>query len=292
MCLLDAWLKAFRHLIRTAFRVLLDFLRLVLMTCRSRSAVEAENLFLRKQLALFQERNNNARRADDSTRWLLSFLSRWFDWRNALIVVQPETLIRWHRKGFRRFWRWKSRPVGRPRLPKDIQALIRQMARENPTWGEGHIANELKLKLGIRVSPRTVGKYLAQGPRRMRDPGQRWLTFVRNHAQAMVACDFFVVVTARFRILYVFVLLELGRRRILHVNVTDHPSADWTQQQLREALPGDHPFRFLIHDRDSIFSQELDQGVADLGVRVLRTPRRAPQANAVCERLVGTIRRE
>jgi putative transposase len=206
MCLLDAWLKAFRHLIRTAFRVLLDFLRLVLMTCLSRRAVEAENLFLRKQLALFQERNNKARRADDSTRWLLSFLSRWFDWRNALIVVQPETLIRWHRKGFRRFWRWKSRPVGRPRLPKDIQALIRQMARENPTWGEGHIANELKLKLGIRVSPRTVGKYLAQGPRRMRDPGQRWLTFVRNHAQAMVACDFFVVVTARFRILYVMYL--------------------------------------------------------------------------------------
>jgi putative transposase len=166
------------------------------------------------------------------------------------------------------------------------------MARENPTWGEGHIANELKLKLGIRVSPRTVGKYLAQGRRRTPDPGQRWLIFVRNHAQAIVACDFFVVVTARFRILYVFVLLELGRRRILHVNVTDHPSADWTLQQLREALPGDHPFRFLIHDRDSIFSQELDQGVAGLGVRVLRTPRRAPQANAVCERLVGTIRRE
>ena len=126
--------------------------------------MEAENLFLRKQLALFQERKNKARRADDSTRWLMSFLSRWFDWRNALVVVKPETLIRWHRKGFRLFWRWKSRPVGRPRLPKDIQALIRQMARENPTWGEEHIANELKLKLGIRVSPRTVGKYLAQGP--------------------------------------------------------------------------------------------------------------------------------
>jgi hypothetical protein len=115
---------------------------------------------------------------------------------------------------------------------------------------------------------------------------------VRNHAQAIVACDFFVVVTARFRILYVFVLMELGRRRILHVNVTDNPSAEWTQQQLREALPGDHPFRFLIHDRDSIFSQELDEAVAAMGVRVLRTPFRASQANAVCERLIGTIRRE
>ena len=166
------------------------------------------------------------------------------------------------------------------------------MARENPTWGEQHIANELKLKLGIRVSPRTVGKYLTQGPRRKPDPSQRWLTFVRNHAQAIVACDFFVVVTARFRILYVFVLMELGRRKIRHVNVTDHPSAEWTKQQLREALPGDHPFRFLIHDRDSIFSQDLDRAVATMGVRVLRTPPQAPQANSFCERLVGTIRRE
>jgi hypothetical protein len=207
MSFFDVWLKALRHLIRTACCVLLDFVGLVALACRSRSAVEAENLFLRKQLALFQERKTKPRRADDSTRWLIGFVSRWFDWRHALVVVKPETLIRWHRKGFRLFWRWKSRPVGRPRLPNDIQALIQQMARENPTWGEGHIANELKLKLGIRVSPRTVGKYLAQGPRRMPDPSQRWLTFVRNHAQAIVACDFFVVVTARFRILYVFVLM-------------------------------------------------------------------------------------
>jgi putative transposase len=278
MSFLDDWLKPLRHLVRTACRVLLDFLRLLALTCRSRSAVEAENLFLRKQLAPFQERETKPRRADDSTRWLMSFVSRWFDWRNALVVVQPDTLIRWHRKGFRLFWRWKSRPTGRPRLLKDLQALIRQMGTKNPTWGEEHIANELKLKLGIRVSPRTVGKYLAHGPRRKPDPSQRWLTFVRNHAQAMVACDFFVVVTARFRILYVFVLMELGRRRILHLNVTDHPGAEWTQQQLREALPGDHPFRFLIHDRDRIFSRELDEAVAAMGVRVLRTPPQAPQA--------------
>src|ERR1041385_158370 len=162
-------LKAFRHLIRTSRRVLLDLLKLIGGMCRSRRAVEAENLFLRKQLALFQERKTKARRADDSTRWVMSFLSQWFDWRNALILVKPETLIRWHRKGFRLFWRWKSRTTGRPRLPKDLLALILQMARENPTWGQEHIANELKLKLGIRVSPRTVGKYLAQQPRRKPD---------------------------------------------------------------------------------------------------------------------------
>ena len=151
------------------------------------------------------------------------------------------------------------------------------MARENPTWGEQHIANELKLKLGIRVSPRTVGSYLTRGPRRKPDPSQRWLTFVRNHAQAIVACDLFVVVTADSVSFMLFVLMELGRRKIRHVNVTDHPSAEWTKQQLREALPGDHPFLFLIHDRDGIFSQQLDRAVATVGVRVLRTPPQAPK---------------
>ena len=228
MCLLVDSLKASRHLMRTVRRVLLDSLRLVARTCRSRSAVEAENLFLRKQLTLFQERNLRPRRADDSTRWLMSFLSHWFEWRSALVVVKPDTLIRWHRKGFRLFWRWKSKPVGRPTLPNNLQELIRKMAADNPTWGQEHIANELKLKLGIRVSPRTVQKYLARHRGRTPDPSQRWLTFVRNHAQAMVACDFFVVVTARFRILYVMVIMELGRRQILHYNVTAHPSAEWT----------------------------------------------------------------
>ena len=147
------------------------------------------------------------------------------------------------------------------------------MAAENATWGEERIANELKLKLGIRVSPRTVGKYLRTGgPVRTPDPKQRWLTFVRNHAQVIVACDFFVVVTATFRTLYVFVIMELGTRRILHHNVTAHPTAEWTVQQFREALPGGHAYRFLIHDRDSIFSKELDKEVTAMGVRVLRTP--------------------
>jgi putative transposase len=125
-----------------------------------------------------------------------------------------------------------------------------------------------------------------------RDPKQRWMTFVRNHAKAVVACDFFVVVTARFRILYVFVIMELATRRILHHNVTAHPTSEWTLQQFREALPGDHPYRFLIHDRDSIFSRELDKEVTGMGVRVLRTPVRSPKANSLCERFGGTLRRE
>src|SRR5690606_13481717 len=146
----------------------------------------------------------------------------------------------------------------------------------------------VEAKLGVRVSPRTVAKYLrSDGPVRTPDPKQRWLTFVHNHARVMVAADFFVVITATFRTLYVVVILELGTRRILHYNVTAHPTTEWTLQQFREALPADHSYRFAIHDRDSIFSKELDKAVTELGVRVLRTPVRAPKANSVCERFGG-----
>jgi putative transposase len=273
--------------------VVFDLVRLAVLAGRCRNALAAENLFLRKQLALFQERKVKPRRADDSTRWMMATLSCMFHWRGALVNVKPDTLIRWHRKGFRLFWRWKSKPRGRPRLPKDLRDLVRRMAAENPSWGEERIANELRLKLGIRLSARSVGKYVKSGgPRREPDPKQRWLMFVRNHAHAIVACDFFVVVTATFRTLYVFVLMELGTRRILHHNVTAHPTAEWTLQQFREALPGEHPYRFVIHDRDCIFSKDLDQEVEAMGVRVLRTPVRAPKANSICERFGGTLRRE
>jgi putative transposase len=217
-----------------------------------------------------------------------------FDWRQALVIVQPATLIRWHRQGFRLFWRWKSTP-GRPPLPADLQALIRRMAWDNPTWGEERIANELLLKLGLRVSPRTVCKYLPTHLDRGRGQcarSQCWRTFVRNHAQAIIACDFCAVVTATFRILYVFVVMEHSTRRILHANVTAHPTAPWTMQQLREAVPSDHVYGFLIHDRDRIYSQQFDQSVRHLGLRVLKTPPQSPQANALCERLLGTLRRE
>lgn len=224
----------------------------------------------------------------------MTWLTRWFDWQQALVIVQPATLIRWHRQGFRLLWRWRSRP-GRPAIPPALQGLIRRMACDNPTWGEERIANELLLKLGLRVSPRTVRKYL---PKRLDHgrgkgvPSQRWRSFVRNHAQAMVACDFCVVVTATFRLLYVFVIMEHATRRILHVNVTAHPTAHWTLQQLREAIASDGHYRFLVHDRDRIFSTQLDQRIGHLGLRILRTPVRSPQANAFCERLLGTLRRE
>jgi hypothetical protein len=180
-------------------------------------------------------------------------LAKLFDWKSALINVKPETLIGWHKKAFRLFWRWKSRG-GRPRLPQNIRQLIVEMAINNPTWGQGRVADELSLKLGILVSPRTVRAYwpddLDSGSRRVST--ERWMTFVRNHASALIACDFATVITVRFRTLYVLVLMEVGTRRILHCNGTAHPTAEWTAQQFREAIPSDHRYRFLIHDRDSI----------------------------------------
>jgi putative transposase len=198
-------------------------------------------MFLRKQLALYLEREVKPRRTRDN--------------RDALVNVKPETLLSWHRKGFQLLRRWKSRPRGRPRVPGRLQELVFKMAHENPkvpnnTWGEERIAAELLLKLGIRVSPRTVRRYvpLNAGPRK-RLPSQPWMTFARNHAQAMLASDFFVVVTARFRVLFVFVIMEVGTRKIAHFNVTDHPTAPWTIQQFREVITGEQPYRFVLHDR-------------------------------------------
>jgi hypothetical protein len=259
---------------------------------RRRLALAAENLFLRKQLALFREREKKALPTTPADRFVFSKLARWFDWRSALVIVKPATLIGWHRAAFRRFWRWKSRSVGRPQVTTELRKLIRRLAAENPTWGEKRIADELFLKLQIRLSPRTVAKYSKQlpSPRRSRD--QRWSTFLKNHAYAIVACDFFTAVTATFRVIYVFVALEIGSRRLIHFNATEHPTAEWTLQQLREALPGDQQYKFLLHDRHQTFSAGLDEEIERWGITVLKSPAHAPTANAFCERLIGTIRRE
>src|SRR5919109_2414928 len=199
--------------------LLLDALRFIRLSLRPHCALAAENLFLRKQLALYLERRVKARRASDASRLTLVLLSRLFAWRRVLTIVQPDTFIRWHRTGFRLFWRWKSKPRGRPRVPAELQKLIVEMANQNPTWGEERIATELLLKLGIRVSPRTVRRYMpTPGAPRAGMRSQQWSTFVRNHASAVFACDFFVVISATFRVFYVFVVLEVGTRRIRHWN--------------------------------------------------------------------------
>jgi putative transposase len=263
------------------------------LTSRAYIALLAEVLFLRRQLAMVIERGMRPRRARPFDRFWLVLLSRLFDWREAFVILRPATLVRWQRDLVRCVWCWKSRPTGRPRVPVDLRALIRRMAGENPSWGCRRLADELWIKLGIALSPRTVGKYLPKGTgRRGRGHDQAWSTFVRNHARAIVACDFVVSTTATFRTIYTLVVMEIGSRRILHVNSTAHPTAAWTTQQLREVFVPEHPWRYLLHDRDAIFSATLDATARSFGLAVLKSPPRCPKANAYCERLIGTLRRE
>src|SRR5258708_3080839 len=190
-------------LTRMVVRLLADLIGLLVLTTRSRRSIEAENLVLRRQLALFKERGAKPRRIDAATRLSLAWLSQLCDWRSCVLVVRPETVVRWHRAGWRLFWRYKSRP-GRPSIPVELRQLIRRMANENPLWGEERIANELLVKLGIRVSPRTVGKYVPKRPPGRPRGDQRWSTFLKNHAKAILACDFVGPATATLLILHVF----------------------------------------------------------------------------------------
>jgi len=278
-------------LFQVVLRLFIDLIALTALAFRQRRATAAEILVLRRQIALYKERGIKPRRIDPATRISLALLSRLFNWRDALAIVRPETMIRWHRAGWKLFWRLKSRP-GRPPIPPEIQALIRRMANENPSWGEERIANELLVKLDIQVSPRTVSKYLPRRPRGRPRGDLRWSTFLRLHAQGIIACDFLIVVTATFRLLYVFVVIEHRSRRLIHCNITAHPSATWTLQQLREAIGFQDQYEYLLHDRDSIFAKHLDESIVKLGVKVLKSPPRTPTANAICERVIGTIRRE
>ncbi|MDY6949699.1 MAG: helix-turn-helix domain-containing protein [Pseudomonadota bacterium] len=201
---------------------------------------------------------------DAATRLTMALLSCCVDWRSALMVVRPETLIGWHRAGFRLLWRWKLR-VGRPPIPKELRELIQRMVEENPVWGQQRIANELLLKLGLRVSPRTVAKYLPRPAPGRPGGAQRRSTFLRNHAQGVIACDFLVPVTSTFRVLYVLVVIEHHSRRLIHFNVTEHPTTQWTWQQLREGVGYEERYKYVLHDRDAIFSVEFDESNTAVG---------------------------
>jgi len=277
--------------VRAIVEVLSELVKLAALFLRGAGAIRAENLVLRKQLAAYIERGIRPCRLGHADRVTLSVLTRLFNWRDAMVIVRPSTVVHWHRLSWRIFWRWKSR-AGRPRIPPELRSLIRRMATENPLWGEERIANELLVKLGIHVSPRTVRKYMPKRPPGQPRGDQRWSTFLKNHAKAILACDFFVAVTARFRMLYVFVVIEHGTRRLAHVNVTANPTADWTLQQLREVVGDGGGHRYLIHDRDRIFAKHLDDSISALGIEVLRSPVASPKANAICERVIGTVRRE
>jgi len=263
-----------------------------LQSCfRTRAALHAEILALRHQLLVLQRssREHQLRlRVWDRAFWV--GLSRfWPDWRSALLIVKPETVIAWHRKGFRLYWRWKSRVrEGRPRVPGDVRDLIRRMSLANPSWGAPRIHGEL-LKLGIEVSQTTVAKYIG---RNRNPPSQTWKTFLKNHVHDLVSIDFCVVPTATFRLLFVFIVLSHDRRRPVHFAVTAHPTAEWAAQQLRQAFPWDQAPKYLIRDRDGNYGDMFHEAAEAMGIHEVITAPRSPWQNGYVERLIGSIRRE
>jgi transposase InsO family protein len=261
-----------------------------LASLRSRAALQIEILALRHQVGVLQRSVKRAK-LTAADRFFWARLSEiWAGWRSALVIVRPETVIAWHRKGFRLFWTWKvcHGQAGRPSVCKQTRELIRKMSRENPLWGAPRIHGEL-LKLGIDIGETSVSKYMV---RHRKPPSQTWQTFLENHVKTMVSVDFFTVPTIRFQILYVFLVLAHERRRILHFNVTTHPTAEWTAQQLREAFPFDQIPRYLLRDRDGIFGREFRQDVKTMGITEVLSAPRSPWQRAYVERVIGTIRRE
>jgi putative transposase len=269
--------------------VLVALLQTLRTWARSRAALQLEVLALRHQLHVLQRSRPRRLQLAPADRCLWVVLSRVLTgWRATLVIVKPETVIAWQRRGFRLWWAWRSRRrMGRPTVPTDIRTLIRDMSNANPRWGAPRIHGEL-LKLGIDVCQATVAKYLIRG---RRPPSQTWRTFLRNHVGQIVAADFFVVPTATYRLLFVLVLLAHDRRRIRHVAVTAHPTAAWTAQQLREAFPWDHASRYLLHDRDHAFAG-LQATAEAMGIEEVLTAPRAPWQNPFVERFVGSARRE
>ncbi len=268
------------------------WLKIILRTLRSSIRNERElaleNLALRQQLATLKFRGPRPQ-LTDSDRLFWVVLSRiGSSWQDSLHIVQPETVLRWHRQGFRYYWRWKSRYRERQKADSEILALIRRMCRTNPLWGAPRVHGEL-LKLGLDVSETTVSKYMVKhrGP-----PSQTWRTFLRNHAKELIALDFFTVPTATFRALFVLVILSHDRRRILHFNVTEHPTAACTARQLLEACGTDNAPRFLVHDRDAIYGKIFRRQVGALNIQDVPTVPRSPWQNAYAERVIGSIRRE
>jgi len=258
---------------------------------RTRAALQVEILALRHQIGVLKRSVKKCPKLTAADGFLWVWLSRvWRGRRSALVMVKPETVIAWHRKGFRLFWAWKIRHAraGRPAVPLEVRELILRMNRQNSIWGAPRIHGEL-LKLGIPVGETSVGKYMV---RRRMPPSQTWRTFLKNHVKELVSVDFFTVPTIRFQVLYVFMVLAHDRRRVLHFNVTAHPTAGWTAQQLVQAFRWDSAPRYLLRDRDSIYGRDVIEQVKAMGIQEgLSTPR-SPWQRAYVERVIGTIRRE
>src|SRR6266446_2565714 len=258
---------------------------------RGKSELVAENALLRQQLIILR-RQSKRPVCSKRDRILLVLLAKAVRaWRQALLIVQPETLLRWHRQGFRLFWKQKSKPKSaQAKVSAETIALIKEMASNNRLWGAERIRGEL-LKLDIRVCKRTIQKYMRH-VRRKGPGGQKWKTFLRNHAAEIWACDFLQVTDLLFRSLFAFFIIELQSRRVIHVGVTRFPTDAWAAQQLREATPYGHTPKYLIRDNDSKFGPCFARVAATSSIKILKTPYHAPRANAICERFLLSVRRE
>jgi transposase InsO family protein len=256
---------------------------------KDRVTLVAENLALRQQLIVLHRRVPRPPIDDGDRAFWVNLVSLWSGWRSALLIVRPATVVRWHRMGFRWYWRFKCRPGGgRPKIPVPVRQLTRRMSRANPLWGAPRIRAEL-VRIGIEVSEATVARYRV---RVRKPPSATWRAFLDNHARELVAIDFFVVPTVGFKLLWGFVVLSHDRRRIVHVNATANPSARWTAQQIRDAFPWDEAPRFLLRDNDQIYGVEFERALEAMGIADTRTAKRSPWQNSYCERVIGTIRRE
>ena len=257
---------------------------------KSKLRLEAENAVLRHQLIVLQRKLHGRVRLTNHDRWFFIQLYRWFpSILQVLTIIRPETLVRWHRAGFRCYWRWKSRPLGgRPQIEAELRALIRRMSVENSLWGAPRIHGEL-LKLGFEVAQSSVAKYMVK---RRGLPNQGWRTFVRNHAPDIAAMDLFVVPTIGFDLLYAFVIVRLDRRDLVWINVTTNPTAEWVARQITEAFPWDEAPHYLVRDRDRIFGATVIRRLRAMGIRDKPIAPASPWQNGFAERLIGSIRRE
>jgi transposase InsO family protein len=257
---------------------------------KSNTRLEAENAALRHQLIVLRRKVKGRAHLTNNDRWFFIQMYRWFpSIMEVLVIIRPETLVHWHRAGFRHYWRWKSRsPGGRPQIETDLRALIRRMNVENPLWGAPRIHGEL-LKLGFEVAQSSVAKYMVK---RRGPPSQEWRTFLRNHAPDIAAMDLFVVPTIGFDLLYAFVIMRLDRRDLVWINVTANPTAEWVARQITEAVPWDGAPRYMIRDRDRIYGTVVTRRLRTMGIRDKPTAPASPWQNGFAERLIGSIRRE
>jgi putative transposase len=260
----------------------------------SRHKLALEAVALRQQLAVFKRKQSRPKlRRLDRLFWI-ALRSLWPGWTESLILVKPETVVSWHRAGFRLFWRWRSRfrHSGRPKISGEIRQLIRRMKTDNPSWGAPRIHGEL-LQLGFEISEPTVSRYLRR-LKRHHDEGKakRWAAFLNNHREVIAAFDFFTVPTLTFRVLYCLFVIEHGRRRILHFNTTAHPTSEWIVQQLREAFPLPCPQRYVVLDRDAKFGSDVIEFLKASGIKPIRTSIRSPWQNGIAERWIESCRRE